>query len=101
MSMIGVIFVVAPVMVLMPVINDPDSGLAVGMSLFPMFTPLIMILRMAVEMPPAWQVALSYVLTLATCFGMIWLAARVYRVGILMYGKKPTPQEIVRWIRHG
>ena len=100
MSMIGVAFVVSPMFVLMPILNDPDSTLAVSMSLFPLFTPLIMILRMAVKMPPMWQIVLSYLLTIATCGGMIWLAARVYRVGILMYGKKPSPREIWRWIRH-
>lgn len=99
-SAIGVIFVVAPWMVFMPVLNDPDSTLAVVTSLFPLFTPLLMILRMAVEMPPWWQIALSYVLTLGACAGMVFLAARVYRVGILMYGKKPSPREIWRWIRY-
>lgn len=99
-SAIGVIFVVAPWMVFMPVLNDPDSTLAVVTSLFPLFTPLLMVLRMAVEMPPVWQIALSYLLTLAACAGMVFLAARVYRVGILMYGKKPSPREIWRWIRY-
>jgi ABC-2 type transport system permease protein len=100
MSTIGVIFVVAPWIVFMPILNDPDSTLAVVTSLIPVFTPLLMILRIAVKTPPAWQIALSYVLTLATCAGMVWLTARVYRVGILMYGKKPTPKEIWRWVRH-
>ncbi|MDX1644640.1 MAG: ABC transporter permease [Thermoanaerobaculia bacterium] len=99
-SAIGVIFVVAPWMVFMPVLNDPDSTLAVVTSLFPLFTPLLMILRMAVEMPPVWQIALSYALTLAACAGMVVLAARVYRVGILMYGKKPTVGEIWRWMKY-
>jgi ABC-2 type transport system permease protein len=99
-STIGVIFVVAPWIVFMPILNDPDSTLAVVTSLIPLFTPLLMILRIAVKMPPAWQIALSYVLTLATCAGMIWLSARVYRVGILMYGKKPSLKELWRWIRY-
>jgi len=100
MSTIGVIFVVAPWVVFMPILNDPDSTLAVVSSLIPVFTPLLMILRIAVKMPPAWQIVLSYVLTLATCAGMIWLTARVYRIGILMYGKKPTAREIWRWVRY-
>jgi ABC-2 type transport system permease protein len=100
MSSIGVVFLIAPMMVFMPVLNDPDSTLAVTMSLFPLFTPLLMILRIAVKMPPLWQIALSYVLTLAACGGMVWLAARVYRVGILMYGKKPSLKELWRWIRY-
>ena len=100
MSSIGVVFLIAPMMVFMPVLNDPDGTLAVTMSLFPLFTPLLMILRIAVKMPPLWQVALSYILTLVTCGAMVWLAARVYRVGILMYGKKPSLKELWRWIRY-
>jgi ABC-2 type transport system permease protein len=94
---IAVVFIVAPVMVLNQIINDPSSTMAVAMSLFPLFTPLIMPLRIAIEMPPAWQLALAYALTLAFVIGMIWICSRIYRVGILMYGKKPTIQEIWRW----
>lgn len=100
MSFIGVLFLIAPFMVMLPIINDPDSTLAVVMSLIPMFTPLLMMLRIAVKMPPAWQIALGYLLTTGFMFFMIWIAARVYRVGILMYGKKPTFAEIWRWVRH-
>jgi ABC-2 type transport system permease protein len=95
-----VVFVVAPVMVIYPVINDPNSTMAVTMSLIPLFTPLIMPLRIAIEMPPAWQLALAYALTLSFVVGMVWICSRIYRVGILMYGKKPTLQEIWRWTRY-
>ena len=94
---VAVVFIVAPVMVLNQIINDPSSTMAVVMSLFPLFTPLIMPLRIAIEMPPLWQLALAYVLTLTFVIGMIWICSRIYRVGILMYGKKPTIQEIWRW----
>ncbi|MBW8876020.1 MAG: ABC transporter permease [Acidobacteria bacterium] len=97
---IAVVFIVAPVMVLNQIINDPSSTMAVAMSLFPLFTPLVMPLRIAIEMPPAWQLALAYVLTLSFVIGMIWVCARIYRVGILMYGKKPTLQEIWKWTRY-
>jgi ABC-2 type transport system permease protein len=100
MSAIGVVFLIAPMMVFMPVLNDPDGTLATVMSMIPLFSPLLMILRIATKMPPGWQIALSYVLTLASCAGMVWLAARVYRVGILMYGKKPSIKELWRWIRY-
>ena len=85
---VAVVFIVAPVMVINPIINDPNSTMAVTMSLIPLFTPLVMPLRIAIEMPPAWQLALAYVLTLSFVMGMIWICARIYRVGILMYGKK-------------
>jgi ABC-2 type transport system permease protein len=100
MASIGVIFVVAPWIFFLPVLNDPDSTISVVTSLIPVFTPFLMLLRIAVKTPPAWQIALGYFLTLLLCGGMIWLCARIYRVGILMYGKKPTVREIVRWIRY-
>jgi ABC-2 type transport system permease protein len=56
--------------------------------------------RIAVKMPPLWEVALAYLLTAATVVALVWLCARIYRVGILMHGKKPTLAEIVRWVRY-
>jgi len=100
MAGIVIVFLVAPWMIFMPVINDPDSTLAVVSSLIPMFTPLIMMLRIAIKMPPTWQIGLAYLLTLSACVAVIWLAGRVYRVGILMYGKKPSLKEIWRWVRY-
>jgi len=100
MAGVAVVFVVAPWMFFMPIVNDPDSTLAVVTSLIPFFTPLLMMLRMALKMPPLWQVLLGYALTTLLCVAMTWLCARIYRVGILMYGKKPTIQEIWRWIRY-
>jgi ABC-2 type transport system permease protein len=97
---IAVVFIVPPLMFIVPIINDPDSPLAVGMSLFPFFTPLVMMLRIASKMPPAWQIVAAYSICLAAIAGMVWLCARIYRVGILMYGKKPTLQEIWRWVRY-
>jgi ABC-2 type transport system permease protein len=95
-----VLFIVPPLLFMLPIINDPDSTMAVGMSMFPFFTPLVMMLRIASKMPPAWQIAAAYLICLGTIAGMIWLCARIYRVGILMYGKKPTLQEIARWVRY-
>lgn len=100
LASIGVFFVVVPWMVFMPVLNDPDSTMATVISLIPLFTPMIMMLRIAVKMPPAWQLALAYTLTILADLGMVWLCARVYRVGILMYGKKPSIKEIWRWTRY-
>ena len=64
-------------------------------------TPILMFLRMSVLMPPTWQIVLSIVLTTSTIAIVIAIAARIYRVGLLMYGKAPTFPEIVRWVRHG
>jgi ABC-2 type transport system permease protein len=81
------------------ILNSPDSTLSVVLSLVPLFTPLIMMLRIIALTPPWWQIALSVVLMLATIAGINAAAARIYRVGILMYGKRPTLPEILRWVR--
>lgn len=96
----AMVFVIIPVMVMYPVINDSNSRMATVLSLIPMFTPLLMPLRIAVDMPPAWQLALAYALTLAFVIGMVWFCSKIYRVGILMYGKKPTFKEIWKWTRY-
>lgn len=93
-------FLIGPVLFMMPVINDPDSTLSVVLSLVPPFTPLLMMLRIAVKMPPFWQILAGYVLTAGFVAFLIWLCARIYRIGILMYGKKPTFAELWRWIRY-
>ena len=95
-----VIFLVAPMFFLIPIINDPDSTLAVVLSMIPPLTPMLMMLRIAVKMPPLWQILTAYVLTSAFIVFLIWVCARIYRIGILMYGKKPTFQELWRWIRY-
>lgn len=100
MASLAVIFVVLPWIFFLPILNDPDSTLAVVTSLIPIFTPFLMVLRIAVKMPPTWQILLGYLLTTALCVGMIWLCARIYRVGILMYGKKPSLKELWRWVRY-
>ncbi|HEY0784211.1 MAG TPA: ABC transporter permease, partial [Thermoanaerobaculia bacterium] len=96
----AILLIVAPVFFFTAVINAPDSTLSVVTSLIPFFTPLVMMLRVAVKMPPLWQLLTAYGLSAATIGFMIWLCARIYRIGILMYGKKPTIQEIWRWVRY-
>lgn len=88
------------VMMFPMVMQAPDSPISVVLSLIPFFTPLLMFLRIAVLTPPMWQIALSIALTGLTIAGVLWVAARIYRVGILMYGKRPTFPEILRWVRH-
>jgi ABC-2 type transport system permease protein len=80
------------------VIQSPDSTLAVALSLVPPLTPLLMFLRISVVTPPAWQILLSVLLTLGAIAAVLAAAARIYRVGILMYGKRPTFPEIMRWV---
>jgi ABC-2 type transport system permease protein len=82
-------------------INNPDSTLARVVSFIPIFTPMVMMMRISILTPPFWEIALSIVLTLATIIGVIWIVSRIFRVGILMYGKRPNLPEIVRWVRTG
>ena len=92
------------VMVIMQVFQHPNSPLAFWGSLFPLTAPLVMFTRIAMQQGPlwdiAWEIALSIGLMVATIYGMIWLCGRIYRVGILMYGKKPTLPEIMKWIKY-
>ena len=97
---VAVFFLVIPVVLMVRVINDPSSTFSVVLSLVPLFTPLLMTLRIALEMPPVWQLLLAYALTLGFLWCAIWACARIYRVGILMYGKKPTFQELWKWMRY-
>ena len=77
----------------------PDSTLAIMASLFPLTSPINMVTRMLVSNVPFWEVILSILLLILSLIGMLLLAARIYRTGILMYGKKPTFKELYKWIR--
>ena len=83
-----------------PVMRAPDSPVAVWTSMVPFFSPVLMYVRIAVQPPPLWQIALSLVLLVVTIAGILILCARIYRIGILMYGKRPTLPEIVKWLKY-
>jgi len=57
-------------------------------------------LRISIQTPPAWQLALSIVILFGTIVGAVWASAKVYRIGVLMYGKRPTLPEMLRWVRY-
>ncbi|HEX6182927.1 MAG TPA: ABC transporter permease [Pyrinomonadaceae bacterium] len=82
-----------------PVIRSPNSAFSFWVSMVPLFSPITMLVRVVTETPPFWQIALSLALGFATVVGMVWFAARVYRTGMLMYGKRATIPEILRWLR--
>jgi ABC-2 type transport system permease protein len=87
--------------VLLPfVLGNPNSTAAVVLSLLPPFTPIIMYMRICSQTPPLWQIALSIALLAGSVGAMVWLAARIYRVGVLMYGKRATLPEMIRWLRY-
>ncbi|HKQ53403.1 MAG TPA: ABC transporter permease [Pyrinomonadaceae bacterium] len=82
-----------------PVIRSPNSGLAFWVSMFPFFSPITMIVRIVTQTPPFWQILLSLAIGFGTVVLLMWLAARIYRTGMLMYGKRATIPEILRWMR--
>lgn len=82
------------------VINDPNSIWSIAASLFPATAPIIMMLRMGSQMPPDWQFVASIAIMIFTIWGVLWFSTRLYRVGILMYGKRATLPELLKWIRY-
>ncbi len=56
--------------------------------------------RVSLHMPPPWQIGLSFVLMSITIYATVWIASRIYRVGVLMYGKRPTLSELLRWLKY-
>lgn len=81
------------------VIRDPGSPLSFWVSIAPFFAPITMPVRILAETPPFWQIGLSILLNAIAIAGLVWLASRVYRVGMLMYGKRATIPEVWKWIR--
>jgi ABC-2 type transport system permease protein len=98
------LFLVIPLMlcmVMLPlVIKAPDSTLAKVVSLVPFCSPLLMNFRISLTHVDPWQIWLSIVLMTLTVVGILWLSSRIYRIGILMYGKKPNLPEILRWLKY-
>jgi len=93
-------FLIIPIMFVMNVIQNPMTPLSTGLSLFPLFSPVLMWSRVASGASvPGWQVALSFVLMIGAVFAIAWVAGRIYKVGILMAGKRPTVPELWRWVR--
>jgi ABC-2 type transport system permease protein len=90
---------IVPILCLMLLLQNPNSPLAVVLSLIPMFAPMIMLARIILLQPPLWQILLSMALILGAVYLTMGFAARIFRVGILMYGKRPSLREIVRWYR--
>ena len=92
-----------PFIMLSMIMSHPDSGVAVALSLFPPTAPVTMMLRLAIPSSsvPAWQIALSIALLAAAAWLAVRAAARVFRIGLLLYGKTPNLPEILRWARSG
>jgi ABC-2 type transport system permease protein len=94
------ILLVATAIFINPILLNPTSKLATVMSLLPFSAPIIMPLRLSLGSVPWYELAGSLVGLLLACWGATWLAARIYRVGLLMYGKRPTLREMGRWLSY-
>ncbi len=93
------LLIVIPILFITYVIENPDAPLSIGLSLVPFFSPILMIVRIAIGSATFGEAVLAYLLLVAGFLGAIWLSARIYRIGILSYGQKPSLRELLRWIR--
>ncbi len=98
-AMFPVMFLVIGFYFSFAVIRDPNSSLSFWVSIAPFFAPITMPVRILAETPPFWQIGLSILINSLAIAGLVWLASRVYRVGMLMYGKRATIPEVWKWIR--
>ena len=96
---IAIIPIILGLILSMQAAQDPSSGLAFWASMIPLTSPMVMMSRIPFGIP-GWQILLSLVILYASFVGMVWIAAKIYRVGIFMYGKKPTVVELIRWARY-
>jgi ABC-2 type transport system permease protein len=94
------ILIVSSFMLFFAVLRDPGSPLSIGLSLIPFFAPVLMTLRITLQTPPLWQILLAIALSLAATGAILHVSARIYRVGILMYGKRPSLAELWRWMKY-
>ncbi len=92
--------IMIPIFLMMPVVTDPHSNLAIISSMIPFFSPILMMGRIAVTDVPLWQSMGSIVLMILTFLALMWMSGKIYRVGVLMYGKKVSIAEVVRWLRY-
>lgn len=99
MAMPVIFMLMAGLYLAFPVIRAPNSSFSFWVSMVPFFAPITMMVRIVSQTPPFWQIALSLVIGFVTVVLLLWLAARIYRIGMLMYGKRATIPEVVRWVR--
>ena len=90
--------VILAIIVMMNIMNDPNSGLVFWCSMIPFTSPIVMMARIPFGIP-AWQVIVSIIVLFISFFIMTWIAARIFRVGVFMHGKKPTWKELAAWIK--
>lgn len=101
MTFVPIMLVAIPFVIAFTSFQDPTSPAMVWGSFFPFFTPILMLVRVTMGVAAAWEVIVSLVGMVLATLGMAWLTGRIYRVGILMTGKRPNLPELIRWVRYG
>lgn len=91
--------IIASILCLFYVLEQPETTTSLVLSMIPLFSPVLMVVRVAISDVPFWEVALSFLLLIGGFVSAVWMSSRIYRVGILMYGKKPSFGELIRWFR--
>ncbi len=100
LQMTVTMFLIVPIIMMTYIIANPNSTTSVVLSLIPIFSPIIMFTRIVVDIPPFHEILASILLLGISIYFLILITARIFRVGILMYGKRPTLPEVLRWIRY-
>ena len=95
-----VMMLILPFMLMFGLFRAPDATLTIALSHIPFFSPLIMFMRINVLTPPFWEILLNIAVMIATIFGAILVMGKIYKIGILMYGKRPTLGELWKWLHY-
>ena len=95
-----VMMLILPFMLMFGLFRAPDATLTVVLSHIPFFSPLLMFMRISILAPPFWEILLNIAVMIATIFGAILIMGKIYKIGILMYGKRPTLSELWRWLHY-
>ena len=93
------ILLVLPIAFAVPVMMNPDSTLVTVLSQIPLLTPTMMALRFSVRVPEVWEIILSFTTLSLSIVGLMWMASKIFRIGILVTGKKPNLKEIIHWLK--
>ena len=93
------LFLIAPIAFVIPVMQNPDSLMVKVLSFIPLLTPTLMVLRVSVQMPSWWEIGATLGVLAVSGLFMMWAAGKIFRTAILVYGKKPTISELIRWVR--
>ena len=93
------LLLVFPIVLAMPVMQNPDSTLVKVLSFIPVLTPAVMVMRLPIQMPATWEILSTILLLILSVWGMMWVAGKIFRTAILVYGKRPSLGELFRWLR--